>query len=129
MTPNIRETLDLIDQVLAQNTHESQMLWDILTALRGPDNHAPQVKEVLTVAVRRKAFPQTAWATQFNSGYYLGCANGAQFVHFKPEQPLTQHVFDETVNPNLADYHFVNHAYRALAALEAFSGDVKLRRW
>lgn len=56
----LRGILNEIDLVLASNTAVSQKLWDVLTALRGPDDCAVMSKLMGTVPIRRAAFPRTA---------------------------------------------------------------------
>ena len=58
-----RQILDLIDEFLITATRrEVVSLWDVLSALRGPDNFAcnTQSKDRLTVHIRRGAFPRMA---------------------------------------------------------------------
>lgn len=71
--PNVRAALDYLDQILCKETDDAQDLWDILTALRGPDDdvstmkHAyydpgGELKRRVTIPVRRAAFPRTTTA-------------------------------------------------------------------
>lgn len=54
-----REVLDAIDQFLAQGPdHEARNLWQVLTALRGPDDGNDQAKDQITAPIRGAAFPR-----------------------------------------------------------------------
>lgn len=75
----VREILDMIDNVLAapaayhkngvyppptqaeyENREVAGKLWDVLSALRGPDNDTSMsVKDITTGIIRRHAFPKT----------------------------------------------------------------------
>lgn len=57
----LRFLLKLIDLTLASNTTTGGMLWDVMSALRGPDNYYSLPKATTTAIVRAKAFPWTAW--------------------------------------------------------------------
>ena len=61
IVPNtMRQMLKLIDQFLANPAlkSEGRKLWDVMSALRGPDNGIG--KELTTAVIRRAAFPQAA---------------------------------------------------------------------
>ena len=59
MSPRTRKMLDQIDTFLARPaTAEPGELWDVLTALRGPDSDNEMVKEYTTCPIRRAAFPK-----------------------------------------------------------------------
>lgn len=75
MTRELRAILDKIDTVLAKHDDTAAELWNVLTALRGPDSSASNNKSVTTVPIRRVAFPLTARVAEENYGYL----NGAQF--------------------------------------------------
>jgi hypothetical protein len=66
-----REMLDLIDQFLVSppipfsgsdpfGPTEQKALWDVLSALRGPDDMKDAVKHVTTARIRKAAFPLCA---------------------------------------------------------------------
>lgn len=63
------DVLDLIDQFLIDHRNnyfigsgyhraEAAKLWDVLTALRGPDSCREKLKECATIPIRRAAFPK-----------------------------------------------------------------------
>ncbi len=52
-----RGMLDLIDKFLSRCNRESGELWDVLSALRGPDDDGDeQLKKRTTILIRRAAF-------------------------------------------------------------------------
>lgn len=53
---DLREMLDVIDLYLSIG-HHSSTLWDVLTALRGPDSGDEGLKETTTEVIRSVAFP------------------------------------------------------------------------
>lgn len=58
-----QRALEYVDSVLAGGGPESKKLWDILTALRGPDRDDQQrYKGGLTAVIRSAAFPKAAVA-------------------------------------------------------------------
>ena len=100
---SIRKLLNTIDTALSKQDEGAQWLWDILTALRGPDNYEQAGKDD-TVLVRRKALPKTAEAG--NMGY----ANGAQM------RPWGEGLMYPVPGPN--ESHFLGHIDGALCALK-----------
>ena len=57
----LREALDTIDTLLVSfGPLESNPLWHVLTALRGPDSRSIEEKVWWTIPIREKAFPKTA---------------------------------------------------------------------
>ena len=53
-----RGMLDLIDKFLARCNRESGNLWDVLSALRGPDDEDEITKKRTTMLIRDAAFPR-----------------------------------------------------------------------
>ena len=69
MSPKTREMLDWIDDFLVSHSLEAAELWDVLTALRGPDSGELGNKLRTTVPIRVAAFPRTAaMPGEFNGG-------------------------------------------------------------
>lgn len=64
-----REMLDAIDAFLAAHTIDGEggKLWDVLTALRGPDNEDVELKLTTTAPIRRAAFPKLQESLQTTS--------------------------------------------------------------
>lgn len=60
MTPEARQMLDQIDAFLVQHNDRlpARELWNVLTALRGPDIPARYTKKRTTVPIRAAAFPR-----------------------------------------------------------------------
>jgi hypothetical protein len=101
MDSKLREVLDQIDTVLAENGFDAAQLWNVLTALRGPDNVDDgdyRTKQEVTVPIRRAAFPRTAALTNNNT---------ADFGD--NDSPTTVRVDRYT--------HFHNHGQAAASAL------------
>lgn len=103
MTLKVREVLDIIDGVLAQDEEDARELWDILTALRGPDDGSVRKKDSTTVHIRAAAFPKTA------SSYFTHAT-------MNPHNPL-----DLTPGTQLNDWHFDGHVRSAAVALGLIS--------
>ena len=70
MSPRTREMLDQIDTFLVRRGSEAGELWDILTALRGPDSENETIKKYATCPIRRAAFPKLAKLS------VMGCVPG-----------------------------------------------------
>lgn len=104
-----RRVLAEIDVVLSRQNHQSQALWDILTALRGPDAEDWGGKDG-TVKIRSTVFPETVRKCGSNYSY----ANGAL---------MRSTGYDEF--PPSQSPHFDGHidaAYVALKVLGLFDG-------
>jgi len=56
----VRQILDQIDEFLLNSNSDSERLWDVLSALRGPDKFSYGDKVTTTNAIRVAAFPRTA---------------------------------------------------------------------
>lgn len=76
----VQEVLDKIDDVLSKGTPASQALWDVLVALRGPDDKNTELKRTTTCIIRTAAFPKTRrrLCESFDDRIYR---NGAEFAH------------------------------------------------
>jgi hypothetical protein len=97
-----KQMLKLIDRFLEHRDAESDRLWWVLTALRGPDSDNWNEKMQTTAHVRAKAFPRTAKGSKLvNWG-----PGGAVFFH---DQPFNT---DE-----LSSVHFRAHITRAALVL------------
>lgn len=107
MKTKLRKMLDLIDEVLAQDTAKAEALWNVLCAMRGPDSGVGDLKERTTVVVRTTAFPRTAKIARDS----YGCCNGAQFG-------ASQAVFRIKKADDLSKQgHFLRHVRLAADAL------------
>lgn len=72
---NLAEILDLIDEYL-RYSDVSGGLWDVLSALRGPDSQDIELKTSTTIYIRGAAFPLSAQADRKESKMFP-----AQIVH------------------------------------------------
>lgn len=102
MTLKVREVLDIIDGVLAGGAQDARELWNILTALRGPDDDGDDWlrKGKTTVHIRAAAFPKTARSADFEQATMK-----------------TDVKYDPTPGTKLHDWHFFGHIDRAADAL------------
>lgn len=98
----LREVLDTIDNILAKEDAVSHQLWDVLTALRGPDSANYDDKKNVTIPIRRAAFPITA-STVFNDIADFG------------EENVAYKEIDVTGAP--ASWHFAHHGNNAAFVL------------
>jgi len=105
-TDPVREMLDRIDTFLVTGDQHAERLWNVLSALRGPDNDSYGDKVSTTNAIRAAAFPRTAalgnltWlpASFYTTGY---------------REPTTSIWDYEALR-----WHFAEHIRSAAAALK-----------
>jgi hypothetical protein len=110
-TLNALEMLDLIDEYLATtNGGDSRALWDILTALRGPDD-ATAGKKAWTIAVRRAALPKVAETTSWD-----GARGHAIFGEYSAEEPREADLVNPSGPIGIIN-HFREHIRMAYVAL------------
>lgn len=114
MTPALRNVLDKLDEIIVADDATSRELWDVLTALRGPDSGDARLKHESTVHIRQAAFPRTAEA-QRNDGPFIeaymtptATFNGARLAR----------------DYNGGGYHFSSHAMKAAVALDLMPQEV-----
>jgi hypothetical protein len=110
MSPNVRKLLDQIDAELVQGSADSQDLWAILSALRGPDDDEEGTAKRATVRIRREAFPLTASRVQ---PYY--------------PRPIRRATFDVTYAAKPGESiegpdHFQDHIHEAYRVLGFSNG-------
>ena len=65
------EVLDIIDEFIISNSNQGELLYSILTALRGPDISTNELKQNTTAIIRANAFPKT----ERGGAYTLGDVN------------------------------------------------------
>jgi len=83
----VREILDILDEFLAQGTPESQRLWDVITALRGPENDpVGELKSKSVAHIRRAAFPKTA--AKVDESVSLSPPGKQSWQHFGWDAPI-----------------------------------------
>lgn len=104
----LRKALDVIDRVLVKNDDTAAELWDVLSALRGPDDMKEyKLKAAGTVPIRRAAFPLTTEAVATS-----GFTNRADFTVSTYQRPE-----DNNNGTWSFDTHVVSHIKRAADAL------------
>lgn len=115
MNPALRSLLNQIDTYLSTgNERDSQALWSILAALRGPDGEVrgpdgsdSRMKDATTSVLRAVAFPKTAAESSESGGrVYASMAKDSPHRVF----------FRARMNPYGGE-HFVRHALEAFQAL------------
>jgi len=110
------EVLNIIEEVLLQRDQEAADLWNILTALRGPDvdDSCATVKFAVTAPIRAVVFPRVyAGTCHWRAGGPIHPA-GAIYVspkHLRPD-----------ASDNVPGYHFRDHVSWALSALRRVRG-------
>lgn len=105
----LAQKLDMIDEWLNERSNDAIFLWDILTALRGPDDDDPFVKEQFTTKIRTRAFPKTA------TNSYTDKPFGIPAYFASPDDDLK---IDFAETP-FSSSHFLNHVVHAVNALNA----------
>jgi hypothetical protein len=115
MTEQVRQVLDQIDDALTNlPVDEARDLWNILTALRGPDD--PRIaseKGVTTVVIRTHAFPKMA-ATK---SPHPSCQEGFSRLGCQVADPSKDDV-DLVESFSANSLHFAYHTQKAARALE-----------
>lgn len=98
----------IVDFMNKADEDDSRKLWDVLTALRGPDSDALKLKDATTAVVRHK----------------LGLLSRGNFITAKDSPEAAAHRNESMPRENryggyyLRDYnHFSHHAYQAFKAL------------
>ncbi len=107
----VRALLTSIDTLLKRNDDGSQALWNILTALRGPDKG--NIGKEKTVEIRAAAFPETKAARGSANGAYMDPA-------FVPAYSVEEYETGQT-------WHFKSHIIRAQEALTTLRS--RTRSW
>jgi hypothetical protein len=115
------EVLDIIDTLLARENRESRYLWNVLTALRGPDSEDEPLKVATTAGIRTATFPLTAAAAlTLSEGLTSRFANGALFGH-RP-------VIDVTQKGKGDSLHFWRHVVDAAHTLKKIGRKITIKR-
>ena len=110
MTPECRKALDDIDAVLSRGDRTAEDLWNVLTALRGPDNKEHADKAAFTVHVRIGALPRTAQAMH-RGDILLPVWFGEPTM--KPDPDIVLRAAERAMEGE----HFAYHAWKAVEAL------------
>lgn len=99
-----RQVLDAIDAYMVDSgVKDSGQLWDVLTALRGPDSQSFGLKHDITCPIRRAAFPRMARLNR----------------RLQPAAFGTGQRYESTglPDPGHPEFHFIMHGRLAAAAL------------
>lgn len=109
----LKQMLSVLDQFLLRANRPAADLWNVLTALRGPDTLEEHLKEAYTIPIRHAAFPRCRRSTsiavsgKWPGRHYPGGLHAGQ----------TQKAFSLAVVPSKI-YHFGKHALSAAQALK-----------
>lgn len=86
ISQRVRKLLDEIDEVLAEGgsgysfnprlSTDASDLWQVLTALRGPDSENEELKSTTTAPIRQAAFPKCGRIAIHGFGYTHGAYYG-----------------------------------------------------
>lgn len=92
-----------VDQMKKTDQEEGQKLWDMLTALRGPDNEDVENKEAATVLIRRR---------------FLGEKGATIIGTYYADTGITRSATKLlNIRTGMDDRHFKSHAQKAFQAL------------
>lgn len=108
--PNVRAALDYLDGILSKGGQDAQDLWDVLSALRGPDDGGADAKVSVTIPIRRNAFPRTRHAVNHTLDLTCGVHRRADFGYHSDHSEYCGSV-------NADGAHFSKHGYHAAVAL------------
>lgn len=102
MTPDVKNAIKALRHAyLEMGSYETEKFWDILTALRGPDDENTHVKRATTELIRAAVFGRQAGALV----YEVALIDWLD----RPE--------DVEVRDKMQDSHFRVHAIKAFLAL------------
>lgn len=133
MEAKTKEVLAMLDDVLSQTdpqgTKVAVEVWDVITALRGPDNFRAALKNSLTVPIRRAALPKTTRVAEaadrlpaWSAGPIEGRAMFEPMGGARLEGNTIEERLDNSANYyagalSHADGHYVGHARSAARVL------------
>ena len=116
--------LNEIDEYLAYN-EGAKKLWDVLTALRGPDNEnsyaANGMKNATTAVIRFTALPKTARTVRSGLTYPYAASIGARII---ADEKNNVEARNSTKGRKAVGSHFLAHTYGAFDALGLSMGGV-----
>ena len=117
--------LNEIDEYLASNEGAKE-LWDVLTALRGPDNHnsyaaADKMKNATTAVIRFIALPKTARTVRSGLTYPYAASIGARI---NADEKNNVEARNSTEGREAVGLHFLVHTNDAFLALGLSMGEV-----
>jgi hypothetical protein len=109
--PAVKDVLDLVVKTL--NGKNGKQLWQVLTALRGPDNGHTEMKNITTAEIR---------GALGIKGYYTGAITHTNGAFGKEiDSDLHSEIFStlkRKFGSAAVEYHFVDHYADALKALK-----------
>jgi len=112
----VRETLDSIVKILKGPRTEAKQLWDILTALRGPDSDNNDLKAITTASIRGAiGLNQNNVGAITNNEKPFGAdldLNAGSQGYYEIADKLRANFRDQ------AQFHFISHYRAALTALK-----------
>lgn len=103
------------------NEGDRLKMWDILTALRGPDDENDVLKRLATGRIRYHLFKDAGHRRSWNGSgvfYYLSSNDSVPNALIVNETMLT--ASGAKIITDASDLHFLTHIERAFAALKAF---------
>lgn len=101
----MEEMLKLISDFLKRNDGESEILWDVLTALRGPDDENENDKRATTEVIRYRLFGNAGRESSDGQRNLNGCLYGPDSESYVK------------IRERLPPSHFKGHAKKAFDAL------------
>lgn len=113
--PTVKQVLDTLVRVLNQNNDQSRLLWQVISALRGPDApHLDNLKFQTTAAIRAALGIRFTGIVR-NSAQPIGADKVASYLS------STMAGVAETVHKSFPDVqdHFLAHYAEALHALKS----------
>lgn len=114
----VKQILNDLDELFSERTDAARVMWNILTALRGPDNE-DQDDKYYTVAVRRAAFPKTA--NKADLGHIFDIVSGPLFAYPGGNYRLPN--ITALRSWDLESDHFHSHIEGAAYALRELNND------
>lgn len=113
MRKAVRAELNHIEALLLKGGEDARHLWDILSALRGPDEKDGPDKNVTTCPVRRRAFPKLA---RHPARHNVPASFGRR-GEVNPRMPVV--FMENAVADRRFPTHFERHIRKAAVAIKA----------
>ena len=108
VVPTVKQVIDTVVRVFNGPRAEAKLLWDILTALRGPDSNDDDLKAITTAPIRGVIGIKSAG----NTGVIVSDARpfGTDLDFYV--------IVDQLMREHKAQAHFASHYRAAVAALK-----------
>jgi hypothetical protein len=126
MLPGVKNMLDQLDTIFAENNDTAADLWAVLCALRGPDtpDDVGELKARTTNHIRRAALPKTAAKWDKAHGLHT-IVGGPSNLHFGGAlsicasfATLEDGILNSRPGYLRVSSHFMSHIYTAARVLE-----------